>query len=93
MICSIGMKQSISNGQSAALNDAKAAPNGRLIVENVTVEFEGFKALSNVSFTAHDGNLIGVVGPNGAGKSTLFNAMAGLQPMDTGKVRVIGRDA
>ena len=82
------MNTSISDGQSGSVNGASEP---RLIVENVTVEFEGFKALSGVSFTAHDGNLIGVVGPNGAGKSTLFNAMAGLQAMNTGQVRVIGR--
>ena len=85
------MKESHSNGQPGTRNSANGASDPRLIVENVTVEFEGFKALSGVSFTAHDGTLIGVVGPNGAGKSTLFNAMAGLQPMNTGQVHVIGR--
>ena len=85
------MKESHSNGQPGTRNGANGASDPRLIVENVTVEFEGFKALSGVSFTAHDGTLIGVVGPNGAGKSTLFNAMAGLQPMNTGQVSVIGR--
>ena len=82
------MNELIPNGQSGR-NNGVSEP--RVIVENVTVEFEGFKALSSVSFTACDGSLIGVVGPNGAGKSTLFNAMAGLQPTDTGEIRVIGR--
>ena len=91
LIRGIDMKQSGINGQPVSQNGANRSSNPRLIVENVTVEFDGFKALSGVSFTAHDGSLIGVVGPNGAGKSTLFNVMAGLQPMKTGQVRVIGR--
>ena len=74
--------------QSIGVN---GAAQNRVTVSNVTVEFEGFKALSDVSFTANDKSLIGVVGPNGAGKSTLFNVIAGLQPMTAGNVQVAGR--
>ena len=55
-------------------------------LEDVTVEFDGHMALSNVSFEVDGGTLMGIVGPNGAGKSTLFNAIAGLLPVQKGKV-------
>jgi len=43
------------------------------------------QVLSDVSFTAHPGEILGVIGPNGAGKTTLFECVAGLLPYD-GKV-------
>lgn len=44
------------------------------------------EAVRGVSFTAHEGEAIGVIGGNGAGKSTLFRAMAGLIPPTSGMV-------
>lgn len=44
------------------------------------------EAVRGVSFTAHEGEAIGVIGGNGAGKSTLFRAMAGLIPPTSGTV-------
>ncbi len=45
-------------------------------------------AVRGVSFTAHAGEVIGVIGPNGSGKSTLMRAIAGLQPVSSGTVDV-----
>ena len=55
-------------------------------LDGVTVELDGHRALSNVTFDVDAGTLMGVVGPNGAGKSTLFNAIAGLLPVRQGRV-------
>ncbi len=55
-------------------------------LQGVTVEFDGYQALSDVTFEVDAGTLMGVVGPNGAGKSTLFNAIAGVLPVRRGKV-------
>jgi ABC-2 type transport system ATP-binding protein len=43
------------------------------------------QVLTEVSFTAHPGEILGVIGPNGAGKTTLFECVAGLLPY-VGKV-------
>jgi branched-chain amino acid transport system ATP-binding protein len=51
-----------------------------LHVEQLTVQFGGIKALSEVSFTCDRGELLAIIGPNGAGKSSLFNALTGVYP-------------
>ena len=43
-------------------------------------------ALRGVTFTAHEGEAIGVIGHNGSGKSTLLRAIAGLTPADQGSI-------
>lgn len=49
-------------------------------------------ALAGVSFTARGGEIVGLLGANGAGKSTLLRTAAGLQPPDSGHVRIAGHD-
>jgi len=48
--------------------------------------YREIEAVRGVSFTAYEGEVIGVIGGNGAGKSTLFRAMAGLIPPTAGAV-------
>ncbi len=50
------------------------------------------RALAGVSFTVEPGTIVGLLGANGAGKSTLLRTVAGLQPPDSGHVRVAGHD-
>ena len=49
-------------------------------------------ALDDLSLTLAEGDFVTVIGGNGAGKSTMLNAVAGLWPLDTGRVIVGGRD-
>lgn len=51
-----------------------------LTVQNLSVAFGGRTILSDLSFTAHAGELVAVVGQNAAGKTTLLKAVAGLIP-------------
>jgi len=49
-----------------------------------------FDALSNVSFRAFPGDIIGIIGKNGAGKTTLLRAIQGSIPITNGRIRVRG---
>ena len=48
-----------------------------LLLEEVNKAFEGFKAISNLTFYLYEGELRTVIGPNGAGKSTFFDLITG----------------
>lgn len=60
----------------------------RLEAHDVRVEIAGTPILHGASLDVQSGELVAVVGPNGAGKSTLVRAIAGLQKMKDGKVRI-----
>jgi ABC-2 type transport system ATP-binding protein len=61
-----------------------------LDVAHLHVRFGTFRAVDDVSFSLRPGDLLGLIGPNGAGKTTLLRAVATLQPVTTGTVRLFG---
>src|SRR5262245_14938193 len=61
-----------------------------LTAEQVTVRFGFFTAVRDVNLSLGGGELLGLIGPNGAGKTTLLRALAGIQPLSRGVVRVLG---
>ncbi len=65
----------------------------KLEVKDVSIEFPGVKALSNVDFVMETGDIRAVVGANGAGKSTLMKVLAGANPGYTGDVYFGGEKA
>jgi urea transport system ATP-binding protein len=57
-----------------------------LYLEDVSVSFDGFKALNNLSLYIDAGELRCLIGPNGAGKTTLMDVITGKTRPDTGSV-------
>jgi urea transport system ATP-binding protein len=57
-----------------------------LYVDAITVSFDGFKALNNLSLTIDVGELRCIIGPNGAGKTTMMDCITGKTRPDSGKV-------
>jgi urea transport system ATP-binding protein len=62
-----------------------------LVLDNVSVSFDGFRALNGLSFVVMSGQMRAVIGPNGAGKTTMMDVITGKTRPDSG--RVIFRDA
>ena len=57
-----------------------------LYLEGVTVSFDGFTALNNLSIAVDDGELRCIIGPNGAGKTTMMDCITGKTRPDSGTV-------
>lgn len=57
-----------------------------LTVNNLTKNFGGLCAVSNVSLEINEKELIGLIGPNGAGKTTLFNLLTGVYEPSSGSI-------
>ena len=58
---------------------------------NVTKKFGELKAVNDLSFEVHAGQVFGMAGPNGAGKTTVYNLITGFYSFE-GKIEFDGRD-
>jgi ABC-type branched-subunit amino acid transport system ATPase component len=63
-----------------------------LKVQNITKEFDGIKALDDLSFEIEEKSIVALIGPNGSGKTTLFNIMTGFLAKDKGSIIYKGKD-
>jgi len=79
----------LRDNDSANSENLKAFP-GELYVKNVHKSFGVTKALADVSFTGYFGEIHAIIGGNGCGKSTLAKVLAGVLPIDSGKVSIKG---
>lgn len=57
---------------------------------DISKQFYGIKALSNVAVQIYQGEVLAIIGENGAGKSTLMKVLAGVHQPDSGQVRING---
>ena len=61
-------------------------------VRNVSNAYGGVQANVDVSISVPDGKITGLIGPNGSGKTTLFNSIVGYHPIDSGSIRLQGKE-
>jgi urea transport system ATP-binding protein len=74
------------------ISDSKISDSKILEIENLTVSFDGFKALNNLNFSMNQGELRVVIGPNGAGKTTFLDVITGKVQPTIGQARFQGRN-
>lgn len=67
--------------------------SGKILeIQNLTVSFDGFKAINNLNFSMDEGELRVVIGPNGAGKTTFMDVITGKTKPTTGQVFFKGQN-
>jgi ABC-2 type transport system ATP-binding protein len=69
----------------------EAASASVLEVVSLTKRYAGQPAIADVDLAVRPGEVLGLIGPNGAGKTTLLESIAGLLPVDSGRVSWGGR--
>jgi len=80
-----------STASAVPVRPASAHSGAPLLkVESLSRAFGGLKAVSEVSFSIGEGEILGIIGPNGAGKTTLFNVLNGVLSADEGSARLDG---
>ena len=63
-----------------------------IVVDGLTKNFNGFKAVDSVSFSVRKGEIFGLLGPNGAGKTTTIKILVTLLKPSSGKAEIAGYD-
>jgi len=71
---------------TAAVARPRETTRSLLYLNGVTVSFDGFKALSNLSLEIAPGEMRAIIGPNGAGKTTMMDVVTGKTRPDAGEV-------
>ena len=61
-------------------------------VENLKKSYGSVEVLKDIDLTVEDGSFVVLVGPSGCGKSTLLRAIAGLEPVNSGRMTIGGRE-
>ena len=72
-------------------DDVDVAHGGILYVDDITVSFDGFRALNKLTLNIAVGELRCIIGPNGAGKTTMMDVITGKTKPDSGRARSSGR--
>lgn len=61
-------------------------------VKNLTKEYKKIKAIDNLSFEVHEGEILGFLGPNGSGKTTTINCILSLLNFGSGSIKILGKE-
>jgi branched-chain amino acid transport system ATP-binding protein len=81
----------VTNGVAAPGTPAAEAPVV-LEVRELSKSYGGVRAVTDVSFSLHEHEVLALIGPNGAGKTTIFDLISGFTPATGGHVLLDGRD-
>jgi general nucleoside transport system ATP-binding protein len=83
-------------GHAVSLNITRLKPRDpkpRIVVNHLTVrDKDGIARLTDVSFTAYSGEVLGIAGISGCGQKELLESIAGLQPLEQGSIRYFDRE-
>jgi len=63
-----------------------------LAIHNLSKEYDGTRAVNDISFSIAPGEIFGLLGPNGAGKSTTINMIGGVTHIGSGSIEIFGYD-
>lgn len=61
-------------------------------VKNLTKKYKEIKAVDDLSFEVHEGEILGLLGPNGSGKSTTINCLLSLLNYTSGNIKIFGKE-
>ena len=61
-----------------------------LEMKNIVKDYSGFRAVDNVDFSMHKGEIVAIIGPSGSGKSTLLRCINGLNSITSGEIELKG---
>ena len=61
-------------------------------VKNLTKQYTQLKAVDNLSFEVHEGEILGLLGPNGSGKTTTINCILSLLNYNNGLIKIFGKE-
>ncbi|MDO4833670.1 MAG: amino acid ABC transporter ATP-binding protein [Bacillota bacterium] len=59
-------------------------------MRNIVKDYSGFKAVDNVDFSMHKGEIVAIIGPSGSGKSSLLRCINGLNTITSGEMELKG---
>ena len=66
--------------------------NNIIEVKNLVKQYKELKAIDDLSFEVHEGEILGLLGPNGSGKSTTINCILSLLKFSKGTIKIFGKE-
>jgi urea transport system ATP-binding protein len=82
-----GKARAISPDRVKVIQESRK--KAHLVVDDISVSFDGFKAITNLTLILDKGELRCIIGPNGAGKTTLMDVITGKTRPDSGSVFLV----